>query len=201
MNVRLLLLISPLALAAAAQAQTGASPLQPLFECREIVDDSARLACLDAAVDALRDEAASGEVVAVEREQIEAAEEATYGLSIPNFRLPSLSLPGFGGDNSDMAEAETAPHSPDRVVVRNDDGLIERIEGLAITEMTVNRLGKVELTLANGQRWRQTDSERVFRASRGAFDGLTATIRSGALGSYFISLSNSSGWFRAERIE
>ncbi|MAK65044.1 MAG: hypothetical protein CMF75_09960 [Maricaulis sp.] len=182
---------------APVEAQSGGQPLQPLFACRAIEDDSARLACLDAAVEALYGDAESGEVVAVDRGQIERAEESTFGLSIPNFSLPSLR-----GEHTELAEAEAAEaHSPERVVTRDDDGRIERIEELAVTEISTRRDGKVIITLANGQVWRQTDSTRIQGISRGARPGLTANIRTGALGSYFMQLNNGGRWFRAERVE
>ena len=197
MNVRLLLMISPLALTSAAGAQGAGSPLDPLFACREIVDDSARLACFDAAADALRSETESGDVVAVDRERIEAAEEATFGLSIPNFSLPSLR-----GENTQLAEAADAESaSPERVVTRNDDGNIERIEGLPVSELEMSPAGNVYVTLANGQVWRQTDGTHVQGVRRGAREGLTASIRGGALGSYFMQLNNGGRWFRAERVQ
>jgi len=201
MNARLLLVISPLVLAPAAGAQTDASPLQPLFECRSISDDTARLACLDAAVEALHGETESGDLVAVDREQIEAAEESTFGLSIPNFTIPGLGLRGGGGRNEELVEADATAQSQDRVVRRNDDGNIERIEGLAVTEVTINRADHVVVTLANGQVWRQTDSTHVQGIRSGARPGLTANIRSGMLGSYFMRLNNGGRWFRAERIQ
>ena len=197
MNVRLLLMISPLALASAANAQAAGSPLDPLFACREIADDSARLACFDAATDALRSETESGDVVAVDRERIEAAEEATFGLSIPNFSLPSLR-----GENTQLAEAADAEAaSPERVVTRNDDGNIERIEGLLVSEVETSPAGNVFVTLANGQVWRQTDNTHIQGVRRGATEGLTASIRGGALGSYFMRLNNGGRWFRAERVQ
>lgn len=171
--------------------------MQPLFACRAITEDAARLACLDAAVAELQAASESGDVVAVDRQQIEAAEESTFGLSIPNFSLPRLR-----GDNAALAEAGDAEaHSPDRVVTRNVDGDIERIEGLAVTEVTINRAGRVEVTLANGRIWRQTDGTMVQGVRSGARPGLTANIRGGALGSYFMRLNNGGRWFRAERIQ
>ena len=200
MNARLLLVIPPLVLCPAVQAQTDTSPLQPLFECRGIADDTARLTCLDAAVETLYGETESGEVVAVDREQIEAAEESTFGLSIPNFTIPGLGLRG-GDRNEELVEADATAQSPDRVVRRNDDGNIERIEGLAVVDVEINRADHVVVTLANGQVWRQTDSTMVQGVRSGARPGLTANIRGGMLGSYFMRLNNGGRWFRAERIQ
>ena len=196
MKSKLFVILSPFILAAPAYAQSGGQPLQPLFACRAIEDDSARLACLDAAVDTLYGDAEAGEVVAVDRGQIERAEESTFGLSIPNFSLPSLR-----GDHTELAEAaEAEAQSPERVVTRDDDGRIERIEELAVTAIETRRDGKIQITLANGQVWRQTDTTRIQGISRGARPGLTANIRTGALGSYFMQFNNGGRWFRAERV-
>ncbi len=200
MNVRLLFLIAPVLIVAPATAQSADSPLTPLFECRDIPNDAERLTCLDAAVDALRGETESGEVVAVDRGQIESAEEATFGLSIPGFRLPGL--PGFGNDDAetDLAVSEPEAGSPDRVVTRNDNGSIDRIENLAVAEFSLTNRDKAQIVLANGQVWRQTDGTRVQRPRSRDMDDLTVTIRSGSFGAYFLQLSNGGRWFRAERI-
>jgi|GEM_PF-134339 len=200
MNARLLILLPAALISAPVFAQGDSSPLDPLFTCRDIVDDSARLACLDAAVDALRGETERGDVVAVDREQIEAAEEATYGLSIPQLRLPGLSLPG-GGDDVELAALEAESASPDRTIVRDDSGQIERIEGLRVLEISENRSGDLIVRLANGQVWRQTDNTHVQLSRRRGVTEYTATISNGALGSHFMRLDNGGRRFRAERVE
>ncbi|WP_297735514.1 hypothetical protein [uncultured Maricaulis sp.] len=200
MNARLLILLPAALMTAPAAAQSGDSPLDPLFTCRDIADDSARLACLDAAVDALRSETESGDVVAVDREQIEAAEEATYGLSIPQFRLPGLSLPG-GGEDAELAELESSEASPQRVINRDSNGQIDSIEGLAVAEISENRSGEKIIRLANGQVWRQTDNTYVQLSRSRADTDYTVTISNGALGSHFMRLDNGGRRFRAERVE
>lgn len=200
MNARLLILLPAALMTAPAAAQSGNSPLDPLFTCRDIADDSARLACLDAAVDALRSETESGDVVAVDREQIEAAEEATYGLSIPQFRLPGLSLPG-GGEDAELAELESSEASPQRVINRDSNGQIDSIEGLAVAEISENRSGEKIIRLANGQVWRQTDNTYVQLSRSRADTDYTVTISNGALGSHFMRLDNGGRRFRAERVE
>jgi hypothetical protein len=202
MNVRLFLGLAPALFFAPANAQTPPSPLDSLFQCQAIVDDTARLACQDAAITALQGETESGEVVAVDREQIEAAEEATYGLSIPGFRLPDIprmSLPSLSGNSEDLAEAAATTASPNRTVVRNDDGVIRRIDNLAIESIEFNAARRAVVTLQNGQVWRQTDSTHVQVSRRIPHNEQIASIRNGAVGSYFMKIGNGRA-FRAERI-
>jgi len=204
MNVRLLFLLCPVVFSAPVEAQTENSPLAPLFECREIPDDAERLSCLDAAVDSLRGDTDSGDIVAVDREQIEAAEEATFGLSIPGFSLPEvprLSLPSLSGNAEDLTQAEETDISPDRVVTRDDEGNISRIENLAVESIDENPHGKVIVALQNGQVWRQTDSTHVQLPRRTPHNEMSATIRSGSMGAYFMRLNNLSRWFSVERVD
>lgn len=214
MNTRLLAISFSALISLPAYAQDQSSPLSPLFQCRALTDDAARLACLDAAVDQLYASENSGEIIAVERADIEAAEEATYGLNIPQFRLPrlpSVGLPSFtGGESSDLADAadttgvETTSSQPDtatvaRRVERNDDGEITRITGLAVQDIDRDAYDRMIITLQNGQVWRQIDDTRVLLSRRQAFTDMTAAVRSAALGSHMMQLNDRGRWFRVRR--
>ena len=216
MNFRLLLCLAPLVVSATAAAQTAApagdTPLQPLFECRAISDDAQRLACLDAAVDALRAQSETGEVVAVERGEIEAAEEAVFGLSVPNLSLPSLprlSLSGSESSSATLAEAEAltaeTTEAGARVVTRNEDGRITQIDRMQIAEIEEGRYGALTFTLTNGQVWRQTDGTRVQISRRTPVEQLGLSVQTAALGSFFLRVEDAridreSRWFRGERL-
>lgn len=218
MNTRLLaILISALA-STTALAQSGNSPLSPLFSCRALENDADRLACLDAQVEALYRSENAGELVAVERSEIEAAEEATYGLDIPQFRLPrlpSVSLPSMSGTASaDLADAVAAGADPvasttnsaaasatvaARRVERNDAGEITRIEGLAVQDIGRDAYDRMIITLQNGQVWRQIDDTRVLYSRRQPFTEMFVGVRSAALGSHMMQLNGRGRWFRARR--
>lgn len=200
MNTRLLLLISALAVPSLAEAQSPAAPLDALFACESVADSTARLACLDAAVAALHSRAEAGEVIAVNRGEVEAAEMATFGLGIPNFRLPSMArLSGSHEDANALAASEAAAGaSSEHEVIRNADGNIDRIERLAIDDISYTRLDRVVITLANGQVWQQADSDSThIPLSVSTRD--TASIRSAALGSYMMRIGDRGRWFRARR--
>ena len=211
MNTRLLLIPLSLLFAAPAAAQDGNSPLSPLFECRQINDEAQRLTCLDAAVDALYQSENTGEIVAVTRGDIEAAEEATYGLNIPEFRLPgipSIGLPNFsGGASSDLTEAADAVDSTDtaepaantRRVVRDETGDITGIEGLAIRNINRDSFDRLIVTLQNGQVWRQIDDTRVLISRRQSASEMSVAVRSAALGSHQMQMNGRGRWFRVRR--
>ena len=207
MNTRLLLLATTLGFSPAALAQAPASPLSDLFACEVVSDDAARLACLDSAVAALHSSTESGDVIAIERNEVEAAEEATFGLSIPGFHLPSLprfAIPGSSGEARDLAAADAASEAQsdtsNRVVTRNDDGQIARIENLAVASVRLSRSGKAIVTLENGQVWQQLESDTAH-ISRSETGSGGATIRAAALGSYMMRLGENGRWFRASRTQ
>lgn len=202
MNVRLLFLAAPLAFAPLAEAQSDSSPLAPLFACRDIQNDAERLACLDREVDTLRGETEAGEIVAVDRQQIDAAEEATYGLQIPGFSLPDvprLSLPTLRSESEDLADAEAASPATQRTVIRDDEGRIERIENLAVASIGETAYGRLVIELQNGQTWTQIDDTRVVLPRSIPEDEMTASIRNASLGSHLMQLNGRGRWFRARR--
>lgn len=71
--------------AAAAQPQPASPPavFNDLTACREVRDDSARLACFDRAVAALQRAQAAREVVVVDREEVQRTRRSLFGLAIP----------------------------------------------------------------------------------------------------------------------
>lgn len=202
MNTRLLLLIAAAALPSMALAQTPSEPLEALFACQAVSDNAQRLTCLDAAVAALRSDTESGSIVAIHRDDVEAAEEATFGLRIPGFSLPSL--PRFSaprGTASDLAAADQATGpSSGHAVSRDSAGQIDRIENLAIASIGFNRSRRLVVTLENGQIWQQLDSDSTHIArSTSANDSVT--IRSAALDSYMMRVGENGRWFRARRTQ
>lgn len=203
MNVRLpiaaILLLTPaLTLTTAAEAQdVEQSPLRPLFACQDITGDAERLACLDREVAALRASEDEGRLVAVSRREIEEAEEASYGLSIPNFSLPSLPRLGFGRGEGE-GEATVTETDTGAQIYRNADGRIDQVIGQPIVAVRTGGQGRYIFELANGQVWRQEDSTRLYVPRN--IEGHTADIRSGTLGSHLMRIDESNRWFRASRI-
>ena len=139
--MRVMILTIFIALAATgASAQERSTPdaLSGLRTCRVLTDDAARLACFDRAAGALDAAEASGEVVVVERSEIQDTRQRLFGLDVPNVRL----LDRFGGQ-----------------------GQVEAVETTLTRGYQTSR-GEWVFELADGSTWRQIDAERFTGRAR-----------------------------------
>lgn len=167
----LLAAVTATVLAVAAGAMAAESPkarataLQALVDCRAIADPGQRLTCYDAAAGGLEAAEAAGDVVVVDRAQVQEAQRAAFGF---NFRMPAFLTGGGGGGDSDAAKRGT---------------VLDTLETTATEARQVN--GKWYIVLADGAIWRQTDNEPVNRAPK---PGSKVTIKRASLGSYFLSV-------------
>lgn len=146
------------AAAAASPAKARAGALQAVVDCRKLTDGAARLDCFDKAAAQLDAAEQAGDVVVVDRAQVQEAQRSAFGF---NFRMPSFMTGGDGGGKS--ADLETLESTIDSA--RQVDG-------------------KWIFRLADGAVWNQTDNEHVRNVRAGA----KVTIRKGAIGSYFLSV-------------
>jgi len=101
-----------------------ASELQRLIDCRKIADNTARLACFDAAAAAMDQAEAKGDIVVVNREQARKVRRQAFG-----FTLPSLSLFDRGEkpeelDNVAGVVAAARQNGAGKWVVRLEDGAV-----------------------------------------------------------------------------
>ena len=134
-------LISSLAAVVAASALSGQSvpaqerpeTLARLMACRGVADSTARLACFDAAAGALNTAEQQGELVVMDRAQVNQTRRQLFGFEMPT--LPRL----FG---------------PEGAVE------IESIDSTLQSAALVGE-GRWVFRLADGGVWRQIDSERV----------------------------------------
>ena len=58
-----------------------------ISDCRKLTDRDARLDCYDKATDAFEQAQASGQVVVVDREQVQAVKRQAFGFSMPSLNL------------------------------------------------------------------------------------------------------------------
>lgn len=134
-------LISSLAAMAAASTLSGQSiphqerpeTLARLMACRSVADSPARLACFDAAAGALDTAEQQGELVVMDRAQVNQTRRQLFGFEMP--ALPQL----FG-----------------------PEGAVE-IDSIDSTLQSASLVGEGRwvFRLADGGVWRQIDSERV----------------------------------------
>ena len=93
-------------------------PLAGIYACTQIADDSARLACFDAAVSQTQQAELSGEFQTLTRQDTARVQEDAFGFSLPS--LPSFSLPRLGGERNALADAvpeePAAPTAPPTAV-------------------------------------------------------------------------------------
>lgn len=148
---------------AADTPKPRAAALQAVVECRKVADASERLACYDAATGALETAERSGEVVVIDKAQVQEAQRAAFGF---NFRMPAfLSGSGRGDDGK-----PTAPE-------------IDRLEAVVLEARQVS--GKWRIVLEDGALWYQTDNTYVARPPK---KGSKVVIKRAAMGSYFLSV-------------
>lgn len=112
--------------------------LQRLVDCRKLAEDASRLACFDAAVGAVDQAEASGDIVVVGRDQARAARKQAFG-----FNIPTLSIFERGERAEDL----------DRVSEE-------------ITRGYRQSDGKWTIELVGGAVWTQSDSEPLNKAPR-----------------------------------
>ena len=110
-----------------------ASELQRLIDCRKIADNTARLACFDAAAAAMDQAEAKGDIVVVDREQARKVRRQAFG-----FTLPSMSLFSRGEKPEEIATA---------------DGKIASARRLPT--------GRWEVKLEDGATWVQIDASEI----------------------------------------
>lgn len=142
------------AVPAAAQSAAGQVPeaLTRVTNCRTVTAAEERLACYDREVAALQTAQSSGQIVAMDRQQVRRTRQSLFGLALPNLDV--------FGDHSDDEAA--------------------RIES-TIRSATQNGAGKWIIELEDGARWVQVDSRdlsiyprsghnvRIRRASMGSY--------------------------------
>lgn len=148
---------------AAAPAQDRSAPsslIDALSKCLAIAADAERLACHDAAARRLVDANQRREVVVVDREEVKKTRRSLFGFSLPRIGL-------FGSKGPDTGEE------------------IDEVE-VAITSAAPARNGYMRFTLEGGAQWTTTEPW----LSRAPKTGEKLTIKKGAMGGYFVKLSN-----------
>lgn len=161
--------VAPLAVAQDAPATPAA--LEAVYACASETDLSRRLACYDSAVANLRGAQTSGDVVAIDRGNVEQMQRDSFG-----FNLPSIGnlLPQVG----------------------HRDNVVDRVE-VTVARMSTSATGRTTFYMEDGQVWTQVDPDRVYNVRAGD----TVTVRRAALGSFMISSPRGGAGIRVRRQE
>lgn len=120
---------------AVAATPKPAPAVQAVVDCRKIDDGAQRLACYDAAADALAKAQSSGDLVTLDREQRRAARRQAFGFTLPSFSFLDT---GEKPEETDRLEETLASASQDYE-------------------------GKWTFVMQDGQVWRQIDDEFLSR--------------------------------------
>jgi hypothetical protein len=163
--------LSGLALAVTANASYAASPKPPgraelvkeLSACRAITDSTQRLACFDRTAAALDEAQSKGEVVVVDRKQVQEVKREAFG-----FNLSTLSVFNKSGGKEPEDDSMTA----------------------VAKSAFQNATGKWVVTLDSGAVWRQIDDDSL---SREPHSGSQIHIRKAMMGSYMMNVDNQPG--------
>ncbi len=139
--LRLIVPFALLAAATPAAAKDKAAPprpaqIQELYNCRDIADPAARLACFDREVGELQTADTQRDITFADRETVKKTRRGLFG-----FTLPSLGL--FGGDEDEIKSIDTTVASSSQV------------EG-----------GRYRIAMADGSVWVQIDDRRMALAPR-----------------------------------
>jgi len=198
--LQLLAGLSVMAVAAPAGAATRSERdvLEDMAICSDIADEAERLRCFDNVMPKVR--AALGR----------AAEE---GDAISLFGLTLWEdSDGDGQADADDGEptrpedfgienvpAENRPDAETRTTEADTDDRLEVITSIKanIVETLTARDGSYVFVLDNGQIWRQTDADRVFKSRRDT----VAIIETGFLGSYRMHFEGKNQTFTVRRIK
>lgn len=162
---RSLMIAAISSLASPGFAQTSAVARSPLLEqvarCRQIASDAERLSCFDRAAGDLDTAERQGEVVVVERGQIQEARRQLFGFELPS--LPPMFTRGAEEEKLDAVET-------------------------ALVSASQSADGKWIFRLADNSEWRQIDSGPVRFQNR---EGTEIRVRRAALGSYQLTAGRS----------
>ena len=170
----------------AAPFVTGASDAQEsqidkIYACSSQTDAGARLACFDAAVAAMKQAQAAGDVSVVSRAQLQQAEKDSFGLG-----------------SAAQASAVTSAVTGSSGTVAGSPAPELDVVNVIIATATKRPNGSYRFTLDNGQVWEQTDDTvNLGTLPRSQIEG---EIRRASMGTYMLKPGNRTA-VRVKRIK
>jgi hypothetical protein len=113
-------------LAAKSTAKVGASPpvVESLLDCRKLAGDAERLACYDKAVAAVAQATATGDLVAIDREQRRKARRQAFGFTLPSLAFLERGERVEEANHLAATVADVGRNALEEWVVTLDDGAV-----------------------------------------------------------------------------
>lgn len=166
--------VIPIALAATIGTQTIATPrndaspadVQRLLGCRSLQNNSERLACFDRQSALAAAAIERRDLVFIDRARARETRRQRFGLSVPDFG-------GLFGDSKDQVNEITS----------------------TVAGATISGSGSLQVRLADGSVWLQTDDRTLGDVRPGA----KAIVKRGAMSSFWISIDGIAS-FKAKRL-
>ncbi len=215
------------ALSFPALAQENPNEFKAVIACTNITDATERLECYDLAAGRLATAQKSGEIVAINKKDIEKVERDAFGFNIPS--LPSLFGLGKSADNSaaktktpkprenpltSPVEAPNPKNTQKSVEIRESKiksvkppSVIKPLERPQVKEVTLDIAkttefgrGKTRFFLANGQVWEQTNAEkfRIPKVRNGRLN--QAEITKASFGSFNLRVNGKGRAVKVKRV-
>jgi hypothetical protein len=111
---------------AARPAPTTAPAVQAVVDCRKIDDSAQRLACYDAATDALTKAQATGDLITLDREQRRAVRKQAFGFTLPSLAMFDVGEKSEEADSIEETAASARQDGQGRWTVVMQDGAVWR---------------------------------------------------------------------------
>jgi hypothetical protein len=112
---------------AAAQAQgkaARAEVVQKLVDCRKLTDNTARLACYEAATAAFDQAESKGDVVVIDRDQARSVRKQAFGFTLPSISIFEKGEAKEDLDQSDGVVAYARQDGGGHWVIKLEDGAV-----------------------------------------------------------------------------
>lgn len=179
---------------APAQTTTQDAAIDSALACRSIADPASRLECLDKAAAAI----AETRIIRDDDSEIEtAAEDRMDGFGAPSSKRPKprRQEPNLDRQSPDKFGEEQLQSTRAKKAQSNRQNKLED----KVIEVRVNSRKRATLTLANGQSWRQLESDDISLPLR---DGklYTVVIKRSVMGNYLMRVNELKRTIRVRRI-
>jgi hypothetical protein len=104
------------------EPHTSAAAFQAVLDCRKVADNTARLACYDAAAAAVGQAEAKGDIVVIDRAQAQKAHRQAFGLPVPSLDFLTRALKTEDIDKLDGVVKSARMDANGRWTMQLEDG-------------------------------------------------------------------------------